>query len=318
METTDWHIATFERGHLEVGDGHSIHYCVSGNPSGVPVIHFHGGPGSSSKASQLGRYDLEVFKVIQFDQRGCGLSEPAGSITSNTLSDLVSDTEKIRMHLGFEKWIVSGGSWGGTLGLVYAQAHPDVIQALYVQSPFLGRLTDKEWLFGKRGAARFFPELWQVRADYADANDLLVEEVDAYLFDRLKRGSLEEQKQAVVVYNNWEGNMVNLTNDFHFKNTGDVEEEDIKHALIFFHYATQNFFLTKNQILANIEKIKHIPAAFVHGRYDFVCTPEQSYLVHKQMQNSKHEFVNYAGHRIDPDGHTIGKYMMIDLLKRSQ
>ncbi len=301
-----------EEGWLKVCQKHKIYYAEYGDKEGIPIASIHGGPGSQSKLSHL-EYLPEGVRVILFDQRGCGLSQPFGEIRRNTTQDLVRDMEKLRKHLGIDKWIVVGGSWGSTLALVYAETYPERVLGLGLRSVFLARKQDAMWGFSKQGAGRFYPEGWQRLEIYAQEGGFDLGEIVDYGWRVLSGNDLEKQKEFVALMRDWEGNVMKFE-----KKPAELEveigEEDVAMVKLFWYYWRNEFFLKEDQILKEIEKIRHLPAVIVHGRYDLECPPEQAWLVHRSLPKSELFFSTYAGHHLGIDGKLWFKKLLTSLL----
>lgn len=306
----------FNQGYLKVSDKHSVWYGEFGNPDGRAVVVLHGGPGGRSKAKHLAMYDLNKQRVIQFDQRGCGLSMPQGEIHENTADDLVADMEKLRKHLNIEKWIVSGGSWGSTLALLYSEAYPSRVEALFLRGVFLARDIDADWLRLETGAARVFPDLWE-RRDALMAEFGTKPETAAKVFlDKLKHGTDEEKRQITVGVSGWEVNMLALEVDINYESVEDVTQEEMAEVTVFLHYDAHDYFLEKNQILNAVEKIIHIPTMIIHGRYDMVCPLDQAFALHQALPESVLEIPNFDGHKISKESLAMARYMFERLVSQ--
>ncbi len=299
-------------GWLQVCRKHKIYYAEYGNKDGVPIVSIHGGPGSQSKLSHL-EYLPEGVRAILFDQRGCGLSKPFGEVKRNTTQDILRDMEKLRKHLGIEKWLVSGGSWGSTVALLYAETYPERVLGLGLKSVFLARKKDAEWGFSREGAGKFYPEGWRKLEDYAFRKGFELEDLLDYGWQVLERGKEEERKELVAMMRDWEGNVMKLEK-WPSSRLEEVTEEELGSTKLFWNYWKHNFFLEENQILKEIDKIKHLPAVIVHGRYDLECPPEQAWLVHQALPKSELFFGTYAGHHLGVDGKVWFKKLLSSLL----
>lgn len=295
--------------YLPEKDGHKIWFAQYGNPSGPAIVVCHGGPGDKSKPKHINRYDLDKYHIIAFDQRGCGQSLPLGEIKNNTISDLVSDMERLRVFLKIDKWFVSGGSWGSTVALTYAESHADNVLGLLLSSIFLGRRQDVDWSFTKPGGVdKIFSDLWQSRkefltkfgADYANAATVLLkrmESADSAMISEITAGVM-----------NWESNLMSSQTDLTFTEPSDVNEENIASVKIFLHYNSHDSFLTENQLLQNIRTIKDIPTIIIHGRYDLLCTFDQAWNLHNNLPNSELVTLPNSNHRLTAYGEIARKY----------
>lgn len=279
---------------LKVDDLHTIYVEESGEPDGIPILFLHGGPGSGSQPHHRCYFDPKRYRIILFDQRGCGKSTPHLCLENNTTHDLLEDIEKIREHLGIKKWMLFGGSWGATLALLYAEKHPNLVQGIIVRGTFLGRQKELDWLFKPDGAAKFFPDYWDKFLDPIPEDrrhDLL----QAY-YD-LMHGADELKHMAVAkTWGMWEADLSTL--DFNRDNEKKFTDPHfaICLAAIETHYFINNIFIEENQILRDAHKLKGIPGIIIHGRYDMVCPLINSYDLAAAWPDAKLEIVRHAGH----------------------
>ena len=268
------HLEPFEVSFLEIDD-HKIYYEVSGNPNGKPAIFVHGGPGGGGSTEVRRFFNPELYKIIVFDQRGCGRSKPHASLKDNTTWHLVSDMEKIREKLSVEQWLVFGGSWGSTLSLAYAQAHPTRVSELVLRGIFMLRKKELDWFY-QEGASKIFPEPWQefLEPIEDDKRDNLM---DAYR--EIFYGDDQEKKlEAAVAWSKWEA----ATSSLLISKSRVDEFQDPEFALAFamienHYFINKGFFEDENQLLENLDVIRHIPAVIVQGRYDVVCPMESAW-----------------------------------------
>ncbi len=289
----------FDSFRLRVSDLHEIHVEQAGSPGGKPVIFFHGGPGAGISPLHRRFFDPKAWRIVLFDQRGCGRSTPLGELRENTTWDLVSDTERIRERLGIEKWLVFGGSWGSTLGLAYAEAHPERCTGLILRGIFLSRRAEVMWTFGG-GAQRVFPDGWAEflgLLDEAERPDVL-----AAYHRRLTSDDPAVRRAAALAWNRWEELASHLVADL-----GPVAEEDVPAevalARIEAHYFVNDAFLSSDdQLLRDVAKIGHLPAVIVQGRYDMVCPAVSAWDLHRAWPGSRLEIVPAAGHSADEPG----------------
>ena len=295
-----------------VSNVHTVYVRETGNPTGVPVVQIHGGPGSQSKESHVGLFDLDVFRVIQIDQRGCGRSTPLGEIQENTTQDLIEDMERVREYLNIDQWIVSGASWGSTLALLYAEAYPERVRGLFVRSIFLARKQDIDWLH--TGVAEFFPDLWEIRKQQMQELGVTADQLSAKLFEMLQSEDIAVQKKAVAIYASWEVNFLNLENRFMIPTPDEVDEEYIPGNLVYHHYDVNGFFVKENQILANVDKIRDIPTVIVHGRYDMICRPSQAYELYQELTYATLEITNFDGHTFGGETKRLMRYLVKTLV----
>lgn len=289
-------IEPFHNGHLDVGDGHKIYYEESGNPHGEPVVLCHGGPGSYSKPKHRQSFDPQRFRIILFDQRGCGQSLAEDRFQNNTTWHLINDMEALRQHLGITSWHVCGGSWGSAVALCYSIKNAEYVKRITAWSIFLGDQWMLDWL-GASGLGLFFPEAYAKLLANIPFPTLQERE-------RLLNGSFEEQKRAAA-YNAWEG----VGNTFPTEEAlvemqtapEDVDwQADIAYAKLFLHYEKNGLFIDEGYILKNIHKVKHIPGTIVHGRHDMCCPPKAAYDLHKAWPQATLRIVEDAAHRTQP------------------
>lgn len=289
-------IEPFHTGYLKVSERHEIYYEQSGNPEGVPVVHLHGGPGGNCKPYHRQYFDPEYYRIILFDQRGAGQSRPFAELEENTTQDLVADMEKLREHIGVEKWHVFGGSWGSTLALVYAIAHPEKVSALILRGIFLGREEDITWSF-RKGVDAFYPEEYQAYLaplSREDRENLRV--VEGY-YQLLTSENKEVRESAAKAWSNWEGNLVTLIPDKKILEEFNAPELAVSLARLECHYFIHHLFLpSDNYILENCDKIAHIPTIIVHGRYDMDCKLSAAYELKQRLPQAELWIMEASGH----------------------
>lgn len=278
---------------LPVDSLHTLYVEESGAENGIPVIFLHGGPGSGCEPFHRRFFDPEKYRIILFDQRGCGKSTPHAELRNNTTQDLINDIEKIREKLEIDRWMVFGGSWGSTLALLYAETYPKRVSALIVRGVFLGRTQDIDWFY-QEGANRIYPDYWKefIAPIPEHKHDNLLQ-----AYHELLTGDDEIAKsRAAKAWSTWEGMTANLKpkssvvdhfTDFHYA---------LSIARIEAHYFINNNFLTENQIIKNAEKLADIPGIIVHARYDMICPLEQAYELHDAWQTSILEVIPACGH----------------------
>jgi proline iminopeptidase len=258
-------------GMLPVGDGHAIYYEVSGHPAGKPVVVLHGGPGGGSSPLMRRFHDPARHLIVVFDQRGCGRSTPYASIEANTTWHLVADTERLRTHLGIERWQVFGGSWGSTLALTYAETHPERVTELILRGVFTLRRSELNWFYQEGGASWLFPEAFAGFRDHiprGERNDMI-----AAYYRRLTHPDRAVQVSAARAWSMWEGATLSLLEDQERVARFGAEAYALAFARIECHYfAHGGFFREDGQLLKDVGRIRHIPTRIVHGRYD-ACTP---------------------------------------------
>jgi proline iminopeptidase len=293
-------IEPYTSGRLKVSDLHEIYYEEVGNPKGAPVIFVHGGPGGGIESSHRRYFDPAFYRVILFDQRGCGRSTPYADLRENTTWDLVADMEKLRSHLGVNKWMVFGGSWGSTLTLLYAETHPARVTGLVLRGIFLCRKQEINWFY-QEGASRVFPDAWDPYLNLIpseERHDL----VTAYS-KRLTSPDRTTRLQAARAWSMWEGATSRLIPDPTMIQGFGADEFAEAFARIECHYFINSIWLRNdNQILEDVYKIRHLPCEIIHGRYDVVCPVENAWDLHKAWPESALHIVPDAGHSAKEPG----------------
>jgi len=283
---------------LESDSGHSVYFEQSGNESGIPVIFFHGGPGSGCNENHRRYFNPEKYRTILFDQRGCNRSTPNGLVENNTTQDILEDIECIRKKLKIEKWLLFGGSWGATLALLYAEQYPNHVTGIILRGTFLARQCDFDW-FAKSGANKIFPDYWlEFISCFSD--DEKTNLVDT-IYEKVFSDDRNIQLEAAKTWSLWAGRVV--THSLSGEYILEIEDEDklINEVKIEMHYAKNKYFIMENQILENSSKIPNVPVSIIHGRKDLTCLPESSWSVHQALidsnkKNSKLVIVSDAGH----------------------
>ena len=293
-------IEPFKTGRLKVSAVHELYYEESGNPAGKPVVFVHGGPGGGTEPSYRQFFDPRVYRIILFDQRGCGLSTPHASLEDNTTWTLVADMERLRTHLNIDKWQVFGGSWGSTLSLVYAVTHPTRVTELVLRGIFLARQEEIDWLY-QFGASEIFPDAWDNYVAVippAERQDM----VAAY-HRRLTGADEKERRRAAIAWSSWEGHVTKLIPVASHIDRFEEAEFALAFARIECHYFLNKAFFEKDGwLLDQIPKIRHIPAAIVHGRYDVCCPFKSAWELHKAWPEADLFAVPDAGHAASEPG----------------
>lgn len=280
--------------YLTVSDRHSLYYEICGNPEGVPVVFLHGGPGGGVQPKYRRFFDPDYYKIILFDQRGAGKSKPHADLEHNTTWDLVEDIEKLRKKLGIEKWLVFGGSWGSTLALAYAIAHPEQVLGLILRGIFLCRPMEIQWLY-QEGASWIYPDAWE-KYEAVIPSEERTDMVKAY-YARLTSSDPAVRLEAARAWSTWEAATSKLIPDQELVEAFEEEEFALAFARIECHYFIHDsFFSSKNFLLENIAKIRHIPGYIVHGRYDVVCPVRSAWDLHRAWPEAHLEIVPDAGH----------------------
>lgn len=288
----------FDQRMLEAGDGHRVYVEQCGNPNGIPVVVLHGGPGGGCSPTMRRYFDPNVYRVILFDQRGCGRSRPHASVEANTTWHLVADIELIRETLGINAWVVFGGSWGATLSLIYAQAHPSRAAALVLRGVFLMTKPEIDWFYGG-GAGKFWPELWEKFASIIpdDEQDNLV----AAYHKRLFSGDRQTELTYARAWANWENALASIDSN---GVTGDAPSDYARaFARLENHYFVNDGFLSESQqILSQMHKIADIPAVIVQGRFDMICPPVSAYKLAAKWPVARLAMIGRAGHALSEHG----------------
>ncbi len=281
-------------GFLDVGDGHSLYWEESGNSRGLPVVFLHGGPGSGTLPKHRSFFDPKRYRIVLFDQRGCGKSTPHASLHCNTTWDLVSDIEKLRQFLGIKEWVVFGGSWGSTLSLAYAQSYPGRVKALILRGIFLGRKKELRWFY-QFGAHHIFTDAWERYLEPIPQNereDLL----NAY-YRQLTSQDTKVRKKAAKAWSSWESVNLRLILDPElFAQFTEDRHADALARVECHYFVNQCFFKTDNWLIENVNLIRHIPARLIHGRYDLICPFETAWDLHRAWPEAKLEIIPDAGH----------------------
>lgn len=289
-------IKPYARHELKVDDVHELYIDESGTPDGIPVVFVHGGPGSGCEFNSRCFFNPEKYRIILFDQRGAGRSQPHTSLENNTTADLVGDMEKIREYLGIDKWVVFGGGWGATLSLAYAEAHTDHVLGLILRGIFLGRPEDIAWFY-EEGASRFFPDHWDdfVAPVEKQLSDDALSHCDAYYQLMLQDNELARMA-AAKAWSTWEAHASTLHPNprliKHFSDGGRAHAR----CLIATHYFRNNCFLDENQLIKGASVLRDVPGIIVHGRFDCVCPLENSHALRRAWPSSQLYIVREAGH----------------------
>jgi proline iminopeptidase len=276
-----------------VSDRHTLYLEECGNPEGLPVVFLHGGPGAGLEVYHRRFFDPARWRIVLFDQRGAGKSTPFADLEDNTTQALIADLEKIRVHLGIERRLVFGGSWGSTLALAYAETHPERVTALVLRGIFLGRPEEDRWLFEEGGASRIWPEAWQ-RFASAIPPEERTDMLGAY-WKRLTSDDEAVRTDAARAWAAWEGGALTLVQSP--ETAAEFSEPGVAVSLarIEAHYFRNRVFLEPNQLLRDIERIRHIPAVIVHGRYDIICPAKTAFDLHAAWPEAEFHVV-VAGH----------------------
>lgn len=286
---------------LQVDDIHEIYIEESGNADGIAVVYLHGGPGAGSNPFMRQLFDPEKYRIILFDQRGSGKSRPHAELRQNTTNDLIADMEVIRKELGIQRWVVSGGSWGSTLSLAYAQKHPTRVLGLIVRGIFLGEQNEMDWLY-QGGAGQVFPEFWEKFRNEIPSDERH-EMVNAY-HRRLTSDNEFARMKAARAWATWEARIATLIPKKSMLETFTEPHAALAISRIEAHYFVNNSFLAEGQLLADAGKLANIPGTIVHGRYDMICLAQTAWALHKKWPLSEMQFVQAAGHAASELGTT--------------
>jgi len=278
---------------LEVETPHVLHLEECGNPDGLPVLFLHGGPGAGCDVSQRQFFDPEIYRIILFDQRGSGRSRPHAILDGNHTQALIADIERLREFLDIEQWIVFGGSWGSTLGLLYAQAYPAVVLGMILRGIFLCRQMDIDWFY-QDGASHVFPDYWQEYIQPVPKEER-VNMVQAY-YKRLVGSDELARMAAAKAWSRWEARCATLKPSSQLLAHMSDAYTALSMARIECHYFINHAFIEPGQILSNIDVIRHIPTTIIHGRYDMVCPVEQAYTLHQSWPEASLKIIPDAGH----------------------
>lgn len=287
-------IKPYQTTRLAVDDLHTLYIEQCGNPNGIPILFVHGGPGGGCSDDSRRFFDPNLYRIILFDQRGCGRSTPHGELKDNTTQALMADMERIRQELDIEQWILFGGSWGSTLSLIYAITHPNRVQGLILRGIFLNRKLDIDWLFNGQGADKIFPDHWQNFTKLiqpAPPRDY----VHAY-YNLLTADDEVARMAAAKAWSTWEGHCSTLEPNPEVIRAMQDPHLALSLARLECHYFVNHCFVEDNFIMKNIAALQDIPGKIVHGRYDIVCSLNNAWTLHQAWKNSELKIVRDAGH----------------------
>lgn len=293
-------IEPFNEFMLEVSDLHTIHVEEAGNPEGKPAVFLHGGPGGGIESFYRQYFDPQKWRLVLIDQRGCGKSTPFAELEENTTWDIVEDIEKVRAKLGIEKWVVFGGSWGSTLSLAYAQSNPDRVKGLILRGIFMLRKKELNWFY-QNGTSEIYPDAYEhyihpIPED--ERHDLL-----SAFYKRLTTDDTDERLEAAKAWSIWEGATSKLTSDPDLIERFGQDEFAEAFARIECHFFVNGgWFEPEDQLLQNVDKIRHIPGVIVQGRYDVVCPMTSAWDLHKAWPEAEFHIVKDAGHSMTEPG----------------
>lgn len=293
-------IAPYHEGYLQVSALHTIYYEEAGNPLGNPVIFLHGGPGGGIDAIYRQYFDSQKWRIVIFDQRGCGKSTPYAELRENTTWDLVNDIEKIRYHLRIEKWVVFGGSWGSTLALAYSQTYPNSCLGLILRGIFLLRRKELFWFY-QEGCSYIFPDAW---TEYI--KPIPLEERHDFLsayYKRLTSNDPQTRLKAAKAWSIWEGSTSKLLpSEQTIRRFGEDRFAEAFARIECHYFVNKGFLKTDNQLIENVNKIRHLRGIIVQGRYDVVCPMVSAWELHQAWPESQLIIVPDAGHSMTESG----------------
>ena len=293
-------IAPYQTGTLQVSELHTVYFEQAGNPQGNPVVFLHGGPGGGSDPLYRQYFDPKKWRIILFDQRGCGQSTPHAELRDNTTWDLVSDIEKIRLHLGIEQWVVFGGSWGSTLSLAYSQSHPNACKGLILRGIFLLRQKELRWFY-QEGASYLFPDAWEEYLKPIPLDDRA--DLIAAYYQRLTSADRSVRLEAARSWSIWEGSTSKLLPDPGLQQRfGDSSFADAFARIECHYFVNKGFLETEDQLLKNCDRIRHLPIVIVQGRYDVVCPMLSAWELHQALPEAEFRVIPDAGHSMTEPG----------------
>ncbi len=288
-------IEPFKTETLKVSPLHEVYIEQCGNPDGQPILFLHGGPGGGCDPKHRRFFDPNHYRIVLFDQRGCGRSKPSAELEENSTWELVHDIELIRKHLGFRSWIVFGGSWGSTLALAYSSKHPSRARGLILRGVFLCRKSEIDWLY-QSGTGNLFPDYWEKYLEpipKEEHGDLLA----AYHKRLVSSTNEAEREQAAIAWSKWEAAVSHLYVDQTLISSYDNAKHALEFARIENHFfVNKAFFETDDYLLEQAEKYRKIPGVIVHGRYDIVCPVKNAWDLHKAWPEAQLHIVPDAGH----------------------
>ena len=308
-------IEPFDSGTLPVSPLHTLYYEQCGNPRGKPVVFLHGGPGAGCNAKCRQFFDPSAYRIVLFDQRGCGRSTPHAELRENTTWDLVADIERLREHLKIEKWQVFGGSWGSTLALAYAETHPDRVTELVLRGIFMLRRWELEWFYQK-GCDALFPDAWEAYLAAIPENER--GDLMAAYHRRLTSDDPAVRLAAAQAWSVWEASTSFLLQDPAYIASSAADRFALAFARIENHYfVNRGFFECDDQLLRDAHRLHGIPAAIVQGRYDVVCPMRSAWDLHRAWPQAKLEIIPDAGHSAFEPGITDALIRATDDFRRA-
>lgn len=293
-------IQPYQKGNLKVSDLHSIYYEQSGNPQGKPVVVLHGGPGGGSAPMYRQYFNPEKWRIVMFDQRGCGRSTPYAELRENNTWNSVADIEQLREHLNIEQWFVFGGSWGSTLSIAYAQTHPARCLGLVLRGIFMLRPQELSWFY-QSGASNIFPDAWEhyLKPIPLEERDDLI----AAYYKKLTSTDKNVRLEAARAWSVWEASTSKLIpSEKSIKRFGEDRFAEAFARIECHYFVNKGFLETENQLIDNCDRISDIPGVIVQGRYDIVCPMITSWELHQAWQTAEYIVVPDAGHSVSEPG----------------
>ena len=293
-------IEPYQKGTIQVSELHQVYFEQVGNPQGKPIVFLHGGPGGGSDPLYRRYFNPEQWRVILFDQRGCGRSTPHAELRENTTWDLVNDIEKLRHHLGIDRWFVFGGSWGSTLALAYSQTYPEACKGLILRGIFLLRNKELQWFY-QEGASNIFPDFWEAYLKPIPPNER--QDLIAAYYKRLTSSDPAVRQEAARAWSIWEGSTSKLFPDLGLQARFGESQFAEAFARIECHYfVNKGFFTSEDQLLQNCDRIRHLPTVIVQGRYDIVCPMVSAWELHQAFPEAEFLVIADAGHSMTEPG----------------
>jgi len=292
-------IEPYDSGMLDVGAGHRVYWELCGNPEGKPAVFLHGGPGGGCNANHRRLFDPARYRVLLFDQRGCGRSKPHAELEANTTWDLVADLERLRTRIGADRWLVFGGSWGSALALAYAETHPERVSELVLRGIFALRRAELEWYY-QSGASQIFPDKWErflAPIPGPERDDLIA----AYR-RRLTDPDRAVRLEAAKAWSLWEGETITLLPDAGLSTTFGEDDFAVAFARIENHYFSHAGWLEEGQLIRDAHRLRGIPGVIVHGRYDMACPAQTAWDLHLAWPEAEFHLVEGAGHAYSEPG----------------
>lgn len=292
-------IEPHDSGLLDVGEGHALYWELCGTPGAKPAVFLHGGPGAGCVPEHRRAFDPARYQVLLFDQRGCGRSRPHASLHANTTWHLVEDIERLRRHVGVERWLVFGGSWGSTLALAYAETHPERVTELVLRGIFGCRREEIAWYY-QDGASWLFPDLWEGFLAPIPVDER-ADMVGAYR-RRLTSDDVAVRLEAARAWSLWEGRTITLLPSQANADAFGQDEYALAFARIENHFFSHDAWLEPNQLVRDAQRIRHIPGVIIQGRYDVATPMRTAWDLHRAWPEARFEVVPDAGHAWDEPG----------------